>query len=106
DCCAVCGETMPAEPRLQLEEGVLVCDRCRRTGGIAARLCTASLNAMQYILGAQSSKIFSFRLSPQALERLSHAVEAFLLVQLERGFGTLDYYKRLTLNTENIDDPD
>ena len=40
-------------------------------------------------------RLYSFRLTGPALERLSAAAEAFVAAQLERGFRTLEFYKSL-----------
>ena len=42
-----------------------------------------------------SRKLFSFRLSEPAQQKMGAATEAFVLTQLERGFRTLDFYKQM-----------
>ena len=72
DACAVCGDPQPREPRLDLAEGVLHCAACGLGDGADRSLDAA------------------------ALGRMAAACEDFLLRQLERGFSTLDFYRRLT----------
>ena len=98
--CAVCGRREPEEPRLDLSQGVLHCARCRRGAGngVNMPLTPGALAAARHIAGGDPKKLFSFSLDPAGLTRLGEAAEAFLMTQLERGFRTLDYYKRLTLS--------
>jgi len=48
---------------------------------------------MRHVSGADAKKIFSFTLDETASERFSRVCEEYLLAQLDRGFGTLDYWK-------------
>ncbi len=98
--CAVCGETQPERPRLNLSEGVLHCERCRGAlgdMGVSMPLDGPSLAALRYVVGADPKRLFSFRLPGESLEKLAGAAEGFLLTQLERGFRTLDFYKSLLI---------
>ena len=58
-------------------------------------LCPDSLAALRHIVYGDPKRLYSFRLTGPALERLSAAAEAFAAAQLERGFRTLDFYKSL-----------
>ena len=49
----------------------------------------------RYIVGCSPKRLFSFALPEEDLRQLGQATEAFLMTQQERGFRTLDYYKRL-----------
>ncbi len=96
--CAVCGAENPERPRLNLSEGVLHCDKCRRElgdVGISMPLDGASLAAVRYIAYGDPKRLLSFRIPENSLELLAGAAESFLLTQLERGFRTLDFYKGL-----------
>lgn len=91
--CAVCGRTEPEPPVLDPIQGVL---RCKDCGGRVGRpLCQDSLAALRRIVYGDPKRLYSFRLGPEALARLSDAAEAFVFAQLERGFRTLDFYKSL-----------
>ena len=91
DACALCGEENPAEPVLDTVQGVL---RCRDCGGGGGRpLCRDSLAALRHIVYGDPKRLYSFRLGGEPLRRLTAAAEAFLSTQLERGFGTLEFYK-------------
>ena len=97
DACALCGEEAPAQPRLDLGEGVLCCAACRGRlgGGVSMPLSPGALAAARYIVSGPPKKLFSFALAEESLRRLGQATEAFLMSQQERGFRTLDYYKQL-----------
>jgi DNA repair protein RecO (recombination protein O) len=97
DACAVCGVPDPEQPRLHLSQGVLCCARCRSQAGpgVSMPLSPAALAALRHIVGGNPKKLFSFSLDEGSLRQLGEASEAFLMTQLERGFPTLDYYKRL-----------
>ena len=96
DSCAYCGRPDPERPMLDVVQGVLRCGSCG--GGESGRslpLCPDSLAALRHIVYGDPKRLYSFRLTGPALERLSNAAEAFAAAQLERGFRTLDFYKSL-----------
>ena len=79
DSCAYCGRPDPEQPLLDVVQGIL---RCRSCGTKESAL-------------SMPKRLYSFRLTGPALERLSAAAEAFVAAQLERGFRTLEFYKSL-----------
>jgi len=94
--CSGCGDTNPKEPMLGIEYGRLCCRACRSsTSGDLAPLCPDSLAAMRYIISAPAKQLFSFRIEGAALKRLCVAAERYVLVQTERRFSTLNYYKKV-----------
>jgi len=95
--CAVCGREAE-EPRLHLREGVLHCAACRDGvgDGISMPLSPGVLAAMRHVTYGDPKRLFSFQLSPEGRRQMADVCEAFVLTQLERGFHTLDFYKRLT----------
>jgi len=94
--CSGCGDPEPDEPMLGIENGRLCCRACRSsTSGDLAPLCPDSLSAMRYIITAPPKQLFSFKLEGDALKRLSVAAERYVLVQTERRYSTLDYYKKV-----------
>lgn len=99
DGCAVCGEPRPERPLLNLNEGVLHCEKCRGElgeNGVSLPVDGPALSALQHIVCGDPKRLFSFTISPGSLELLSGVCESFLLTQLERGFKTLDFYKSIT----------
>ena len=63
--------------------------------GMSVLLCGASLAAMRHVCSAGEKKIFSFTLDESSDERFCTACEEYTLAQLDRGFGTLDYWHLL-----------
>ena len=63
--------------------------------GITLPLSPAALAALDHIVHGDPKRLFSFQLGEQDLKQLADAAEAYVYVQLERGFSTLDYYKSL-----------
>ena len=96
DSCAYCGCPDPERPMLDVVQGVVRCQTCG-TGerSLSMPLCPSSLAALRHILYGDPKRLYSFRVGEDALQRLSHAAEAFAAAQLERGFRTLDFYKSL-----------
>ena len=94
DACAVCGEPEPEEPRLNLQEGVLCCGRCRAETG-AGRLVALTpemLHAARHVALGDPKRLFSFRLPEEQLGPFAALASAYLTAQLEREFRTLDFY--------------
>ena len=100
DECAVCGAPEPERPRLNLSEGVLHCAACRSEvgAGISMPLTAAALSALRYIASSPPKRFRSCSVEGETLARLSDVCEAYLMTQLERGFRTLDFYKKLKWN--------
>lgn len=101
DCCGVCGAPEPEEPRLHLSQGMVHCAACRGGAGegISMPLTPGALAAMRHVAYGDPKRLFSFKLDDDSLRLMSNACEAYVLTQLERGFGTLDFYKQLTADT-------
>lgn len=96
--CGVCGREQPQEPHIHLGEGTVHCAPCRdKLGeGVSMPLTTAALAALRHIVWGPRKRLLSFRLDEGGLQKLSDASEAYLMTRLERGFRTLDFYKKIT----------
>lgn len=96
--CHICGSQTP--DRFDLSAGLLICRNCSaaESSGIRMPVSPGVLDAMRYICYCDPKKIFSFRLDPTGLSRLSAITEGFLTTQLERGFSSLDFYKSLNIS--------
>jgi DNA repair protein RecO (recombination protein O) len=96
DACVVCGETQPAHPRFSATGGALHCAGCpageRET---SLTLCAASLAAMRHVSHAGPKRVFSFALDESSAKLFQAAAETYVRAQLERGFGSLDYWKQV-----------
>ena len=96
DACAYCGNPEPAEPLLDVREGVLCCKTCGRgERGLSMPLSGSSLAALRRVLYGDPKRLYSFSLAAPDLKKLGDAAEAYVHAMLERGFGTLDFYKTL-----------
>lgn len=96
--CFVCGKAEPEDPVFCLESGRVCCRACRKSDmGAAERLDGAALSALRYIVSAPPKQLLSFRLEEESRKLLSAAAERYLLLQAERGFSTLDYWKKLKI---------
>ena len=96
DACAYCGRPDPSQPMLDAVRGVLRCRDCAPADNPNVMpLCRDSLSALRHVVYGDEKRLYSFRLPPDALRRLSDASERFLLVQMERRFRTLEFYKSL-----------
>lgn len=94
--CAVCGKERPQAALLALSGGALYCAGCRPEGvGECVTLSPGVLDAMRHIVSVAPRKLYAFSVGPETEKRLSRICEAYLLTQLGRGFGTLDYYKNV-----------
>ena len=96
DACAYCGSPEPEEPVLDIREGVVCCKKCGRgERGLALPLSSSALAAMRRVLYGEAKRLYSFSLAAPDLKKLGDASEAYVHSMLERGFGTLDFYKSL-----------
>ena len=68
--------------------------------GEKAELGTEALAALRYLSAAPAKKLLSFELADDALLRLGSASERYLLRRTERGFATLDYWKKIRNYTQ------
>ena len=95
--CSRCGEVDITQFRFDPAGGALLCEHCAAAEGFEGiALPKDTLAAMRHVIGADLRRAFSFSLDDDAAaSAFGRVCERFALVQLERGFGTLDYYKRL-----------
>ena len=91
--CANCGRADIENGWLLPAHGELYCSDCPRPDGLAVDADV--IRAMRYIVDAEPKKVFAFKLDAEALRRLGQVCEAYLLYELDRGFASLDYYKRV-----------
>ena len=94
--CPVCGEEDPESPWFFLPEGTVFCGRCRHQapGGVTL-LHPDTLAAMRHIVYSDPKRIFSFALTGEPFEQLKTLCERYLLTQLDRGFSSLEYWKKV-----------
>lgn len=96
--CVACGEGTPEDALFSIKGGVIHCRACPPgAAGISLPLCREALDAMRYIAFAEPKKVFAFSIPEAALRQLGDITEAYVAAQLERGFGSLDYWKSVSL---------
>ena len=96
DRCTGCGSCTPEKPRLSLYGGGVHCTGCAPgASGKSVLLCGASLAAMRHVCSVGEKKIFSFTLDEPSAARFYAACEEYAIAQLDRSFGTLDYWHSL-----------
>ena len=99
DACAYCGEPEPVEPVLDIREGVVCCGKCGKgERGLSMPLSSGALAALRRVLYGEAKRLYSFSLAETDLKKLGDAGEAYVHTMLERGFGTLDFYKGLHIS--------
>ena len=99
DACAYCGNPEPEEPVLDIREGVVCCGKCGKgERGLSMPLSGGALAALRRVLYGEAKKLYSFSLAEADLKKLGDAGEAYVHTMLERGFGTLDFYKGLHIS--------
>ena len=96
DGCVSCGRTPPSDPLVSLNGGGVHCRGCPPgAAGVSLPVSAETLDAMRHIASAPPKRIFSFTVPDAAEKQLGEVCEAYAAVQLERGFGALDYWKSL-----------
>ena len=94
--CPACGKEPPDDPLFSLNGGSVHCRACPPgAAGVSLPLSAEALDAMRHVCTAPPKRIFSFRIPDAAEKQLSDVCEAYAAVQLERGFGALDYWKSI-----------
>lgn len=103
--CEGCACYEHGQMRFLAERGVLLCGDCyskQAAREVALILPPSILRAMRHILYARMEELFRFRLSEQGRRILSDITERYLLIQLDRRFQTLDFYKSMTAEAGGI----
>ncbi|MFR6425342.1 MAG: DNA repair protein RecO C-terminal domain-containing protein [Oscillospiraceae bacterium] len=91
-----CGAPEPVEPWLSLRGGAVYCAQCRGASSSAVTpLLPETLAAMRHVVNADPKKIFSFTLGDAGRRQLARVCEEYTAIQLERGFASLDYWKKV-----------
>ena len=105
--CRECHDPNPAQATLDILDGNLICDKCRKRidGDLVDErgdylrpvlLLDPSLrSAMQFVISARPERFLSFALDEDAIDPFAACCEKYLLHHLERGFYSLDFYKSI-----------
>ena len=108
--CRACGEEKPNMTCLDIMDGTIICDNCRKNAfstivkdafyetGVPRPISIISLpvlETMRYIISARIERFLAFSLDEIEQQLFFDVCEKYLLNQLERGFFSLDFYKSL-----------
>ena len=95
--CPACGRAPPENPCLHVRQGFVHCAACRghMDEGPSQPLGPDAWLALRHIVQGDPKRLFSFTLTPEPLARLTEASEAYVLTHLERGFRTLEFFKKI-----------
>jgi len=93
--CSKCGVFESEKMFFDTFSGELFCESCRPAVKLR-EISMSTLTAMRHICLSDSSRIFSFTLSPEAMLGLSSVAERYLLSVTGKRFKTLDFYKKMT----------
>ena len=97
--CAVCGKETPERPCFSPAGGTVHCLDCPPGApGETIPLSGAVLRALRYVVAAPPERAYAFSMPAAAETALGRVTETFAAAQLERSFGTLDYWKTLRMN--------
>lgn len=97
--CHECGIFEPEELYFSVDDGIFLCSDCYADNGYNwNKMKLPELSAIRHIVLADFDRLFNFRLSDRALDKLSSFTEDYLLTHLERNFKTLDFYKSMQSN--------
>lgn len=90
--CYDCGEAISGDSFMDILEGELYCPNCAKNKPLHSLDVT---EALRYVMTAEAQKIFSFTMSEEAMKEFSDLCERFCMIQLDRPFESLNYYKKL-----------
>ncbi len=93
DECAACGARSAAV--FSAADGGILCAECAGVQGTA--ITENARRAMSYIVHAEPKKIFSFNVPPEDAAVLDRVAEQYAGYVLERGFKSLEYYKKISV---------
>ncbi|MEG2007280.1 MAG: DNA repair protein RecO [Oscillospiraceae bacterium] len=91
--CRACGREDALFGSFLPANGEFYCENCKKPGAI--KIDAGVLAAMRHIISAEPKRVFSFSLDDEGLANLAAVCEAYALYELDRPFGSLDYYRKL-----------
>lgn len=92
-CCRGCKVYDGAAFYFDTEEGFLLCENCAAKAGKQPNLDTGALFALRHICLVDDKKIFSFKISPESLQKLSEPAERYALLHLDKPLKSYDFLK-------------
>ena len=97
--CGVCGKPVAGGGFFSAREGALLdADCCRRLGGAGFVPVGSGVRAaMEHIVTCDLARVYAFSLGGASLETLGRVCEEYVLCHAERGFDSLNYYKKILM---------
>lgn len=92
--CNECGAYESGRMFFLPKDGLLLCGACSRQPQ-GTEIKPGVLTAMRHVIYSDFEKLFSFSLSDEGSREFSSVTERFLLLQTDRKFSSLDFYKSL-----------
>lgn len=95
-CCQNCKEYESKSMFFMPKTGIILCNNCyHHSSEYSIKLNMGVTTAIRHCLYADFSKLFNFNLPTDSLNVLEKAAQEYLLIKMERGFKTLDFYKTI-----------
>ena len=96
--CRGCGAFEPEELFFCIDSGGFYCADCYddTEEGLAMKVDKPVLQAVRHIVLTELGRTFNFRIADGHMSDLAELAEKYMLCRLERGFGTLDFYKSVS----------
>lgn len=94
--CSACGVPAAQQERMyfNLSAGVLLCRRCGNSySGVAVN--RSVLSALLHVILSDFDRLYTFSIAPGDLQDLASICEKYILIQTERQFSSLDFYKKM-----------
>jgi len=95
--CGVCGEDNEEVFYFDLLSGNLKCVKCKPKiiNTHIIELNVTLLKSIIHVITSDLKQVFSFKIKESTAKNLSYVSENFLLVHIDKHFGTLDFYKTM-----------
>lgn len=97
--CRGCGEYLKDTMFFSFDNSSLLCGDCEKTerkiGENLTEISHDLLHTLRYVVYSPVEKLYKFTLKGKTRKDFSDFSERYLLMQLDRGFKTLDYYKNI-----------
>ena len=108
--CRSCGSFESDVMYFSLGEGCIYCQNCRPDEAGIWEISRGVVTAMRHIIYSDMPKLYSFTLPEKGLKVLSDITEQYMLLHIQRGFKTLDFYhsvetKETPINSEQAQGP-
>lgn len=99
--CADCNRSDDVPLYFLIKQGIFLCQadmslRCEHQNRYNVPVTAGMFEAMRFVCLTHLDKIFNFKLSDEALEKLCYISENYATLHFDRYFKTLDFYKNIS----------